>query len=1150
MEHGQWFLADEFNLADPSVMTSLLPLLEGRDIVEFPGINNEIRVENGFRFFATQNDAAYANRYQLPISLRNRFLEVQVTDFDTTELVKIIMKKDQTTYSIINTAKQSSIDEKNSNNIANIYKTLRIKNMNITLREIIKWLRRRKNFGIDTYYLTGYQLLSSRYSNEKEIKDIFRTEYKTLSAESFDDIKPIIRPIDNDIHLEEGNLRMVLNGCNLSNSKLFSKGKKPPESFQKSLVRLGYAALNKEPILIIGPSCYKSLLVHTWNEISKKNSNSNIKIVHLTSDTDSSSLIGQIMPYSFLDVLKFVINLGRKLLVRFELLIKEKGLTTNADDNRLMALIREIVSGDEKKNTLFEILIKLKKLNNESTQDKGDLGTVQNEQIPQSKLDLKTHDDDTVNGKEDEYDDYVPSISALTKNKTKKIIENAEQVGISKSEENRIEDDFDNQLSGNENSEEIKNDFASNYQIVDDFQSNSENNQKTTEKTDAKEIIDDFLNNYNDIVIENPLNSNEIQDDFLLETNENSNYGQREHENLEEQIIDDFITNSNNQIDDHYDDGISSIHELFNDPAKLNAYSNEELDLFDALKLISENLISTIKSLRSSVKLDDFVINDYHNKIMFYLDNLSKIENKNKTFFLFNDGSITECVKQGKQILLEDFNLPSQAMTERLNSLLEPDRSFTLTEDITGNFDDTEIGEIKISDDFQVFATINLENENQKINISPATRSRFTEIRVSAYTEPEIKYIVEQELGKNEISENLLLLRNHIIKDPYWNNSNDIHILFRFIDFILKENNEVDIDYKILLGARFFYFERLKQVNTDQFKYFKNIANNWYEEIRKKELPEKYLKLFEKPGVEHGVCNQIDEKSNSEPFILQENGNICLKYTGLVMKPYAMYEDNRSLYTNFTCTPTSTLIIQMARMFCSIIAGSALLLEGPPGVGKTAVVNQLCKLLGRPCERINFSGSTTVDQLFGSIVPQSVNGNREFKWRDGKIVKAIKDRKWLLLDEVNLASSEILQSLTPLLDRKLDIFTVPGSEEEIKDELKDLRVFATMNPLNIGGGRSKLSKSIENLFTIVKLEEYDSEELFMIIVDLFQKAFSKKIVNLKHIIDLYKLHAEIKAKYSRREIGRHGGPYEFNLREIAKFKDILENNAEDQIYHF
>ena len=614
-------MADEFNLADPAVMISLLPILEGRNNVEFPGINNEIRVSHGFRFFATQNDTSYANRYTLPVSLRNRFLEVQVVDFETFELIEIIKKKhDQLT-----TSKQiaSLIDEDSLKNMANIYKTLRENNFNVTLREFIKWLRRKEK-DTDSYHLIGYQLFSSRYANNKDVKVIFKSEYKKLNAESFDDIQMNITQSGSEIHFEESSLKMTLKDCDISYSKLFQGGKKPPQNFVNSLIRLAFAALNKEPIMLIGPSCYKSLLVRTWHEISKRKSKTNnLKIIHLTSDTESSDLIGRIIPCNFFDASKFLINLGRKLLARIEVLIKKSDSKPNEKSlNQLVTSIYKIFSNEETGNGLSEIFSQIKDLNNESTQNK-------------------------------------------------------------------------------------------------------------------------------------------------------------------------------------------------------------------------ENLNKIIQS-SSIIKVD--------------------------------------------------------------------------------------------------------ENE-------------------------------------------------------------------------LQSSDEI-------------------------------------------------------------------------------------------------------------------------------------LLEGPPGVGKTTVVNQLCQILGRSCERINFSGCTTVEQLFGSIVPQSINGNREFRWRDGIIVKAIKKRKWLLLDEVNLASAEVLQSLTPLLDRQSESFTVPGSDEEIREELKDVRIFATMNPVNIGGGRSKLPRSIENLFAIVKLEEYDSEELYMIIEDLFKNAISKHYLNKNHLKELYALHKEIKEKYSRREIGRHGGPYEFNLREISKFKDILENNAEDQIDHF
>ena len=93
MECGSWFLADEFNLADPVVMSMLFPLLEGKGRIQVPGSDKVVVAAPTFRFFATQNDAKYASRHALPVSLRNRFLEVQVDEFPESELPTIIFRR-------------------------------------------------------------------------------------------------------------------------------------------------------------------------------------------------------------------------------------------------------------------------------------------------------------------------------------------------------------------------------------------------------------------------------------------------------------------------------------------------------------------------------------------------------------------------------------------------------------------------------------------------------------------------------------------------------------------------------------------------------------------------------------------------------------------------------------------------------------------------------------------------------------------------------------------------------------------------------------------------------------------------------------------------------------------------------------------------
>jgi midasin (ATPase involved in ribosome maturation) len=74
-------------------------------------------------------------------------------------------------------------------------------------------------------------------------------------------------------------------------------------------------------------------------------------------------------------------------------------------------------------------------------------------------------------------------------------------------------------------------------------------------------------------------------------------------------------------------------------------------------------------------------------------------------------------------------------------------------------------------------------------------------------------------------------------------------------------------------------------------------------------------------------------------------------------------------------------------------------------------------LLGVRCERINCSASTTLQQLLGGVMPRMQGGARVFSWQDGKLLRALREGSWLLLDELNLAPPEVLDGLASLFDR-------------------------------------------------------------------------------------------------------------------------------------
>ena len=226
----------------------------------------------------------------------------------------------------------------------------------------------------------------------------------------------------------------------------------------------------------------------------------------------------------------------------------------------------------------------------------------------------------------------------------------------------------------------------------------------------------------------------------------------------------------------------------------------------------------------------------------------------------------------------------------------------------------------------------------------------------------------------------------------------------------------------------------------------------------------------------------------------------------------------------------------------------------------------MARLLGVECERINFSANTTLEQLYGSYVPTLLNGKRVFSWQDGRLVQAIRAGKWLLLDEINLAPAEVLDRLAVLLDPSSSRsvisasdspaaqdcacrnFIVPGSEELL--DIRNLHVFATMNPTSVGGGRSHLPQSISCLFMMVKLEEHASDELWQILRGLFACALATRLITDSQLCKLFELHMEVVKQVKARDLGRLGGPYDFNLRDMAKVRDVLQGCMQDHMCHY
>ncbi len=109
-----------------------------------------------------------------------------------------------------------------------------------------------------------------------------------------------------------GRVLHSLPGALLDNST-FLRGRdlsKLPQKFLSALLRLSEAAAASEPVLLVGPTSCKSMIVKTFVELTSSNTHSDDSLVevHLTSETESTDLIGQIRPVTPRDAAMLVVQ--------------------------------------------------------------------------------------------------------------------------------------------------------------------------------------------------------------------------------------------------------------------------------------------------------------------------------------------------------------------------------------------------------------------------------------------------------------------------------------------------------------------------------------------------------------------------------------------------------------------------------------------------------------------------------------------------------------------------------------------------------------------------------------------------------------------------------------------------------------------------
>ncbi|CAF4262361.1 unnamed protein product, partial [Rotaria sp. Silwood2] len=1156
MENGWWFLADEFNLADPSVMSMLFPLLEGKNTIMIPSTGKIITAKAGFQFFATQNDASYANRHPLPVSLRNRFLEVQFDEFPENELAEIIDRRREN-------GKQRPIcmTQDCSVKLSQFYHRVLKTPLRITFRELIKWIHRHAVFSpkVQSWPAIGVSLLGGKYPLDSEIRKELITQlseiWPSISLSPSQLIN--ISQVDDNARFSEGELNINIKQMTIEDTLVAIS----PDCFQRALIRLAFAAQSNEPVLLVGPTSCKTLLVEMWAQLS--NRSTDLLKVHLTPDIEASDLIGQIQPYSPLDLLKRLPSMIELICHRLNALCRQA-----ANDAFLNDTDHEFFIESQRKliKKLNELINQYEQMHSEEQENNDKKNEADNNQeapfLPAFPQQPQTTVDVIENPTEDFNFDYDSQDFSSWQ-----IEEFCDQNHTQDGDSTRINENFTMKNGqSNDKSSMMVDDGLSNYgaisssTYIDDGLGGYAPVSSSTHIDDglshyitisSSAHIDDGLGGYA------PVSSSTCVDDGLgeiavLESSSSSTSNSQSLTSVDDGLSFDVGAISLEPVSDSSQSLQPTLIEGHDYPTELVNTINQIIQCFQ--NEFDNQKYSTIFS-------NDKTLQDFHKKLQKAWNDLkSKGSERSKQIFLFNDGPVTTAAKRGGILFLEDIDLPSQAIIERLNSMLEPSPTFALTEDITSQSNNGQL-EVNLPKQFQVFASVHQDQIHQVTKLSPATRSRFTEIYVTPYTDNDLRGLLKNELKKHvadaeqleSIVDTMFSLRRKLHAHPEWKVKIDVRLLLRWTDFIINHPNSTPLEHRMLLGARFFYFDQIP------ISRHGSLFQQWLDTDPSAKKYKEYEHIFHAPTASHGamILRELDSKQNDdkdEPFPFEiGSGYVRLRYTGVSCP--CVFESNddsakqfEDFKSKFRSISTSTLLNQIARIFAAISSKTPLLLEGPPGIGKTHVVTQVCSLLNKKCERINMSANTSLDQLIGCVIPRIINGVRTFQWQQGRILVAITEKKWILLDELNLASPEVLQGLTTLFYRGVKQYTVPSTGQVVN--LEDTLIFATMNPSTVGGGRNKLPNSIGNLFTIVQLEQYSTAELRLILNGDFQDKLEEKKIDMSQLDAAFGMHCALKTLVQEGKIGRTGGPYELNLRDLTKFRDVFCGSIDSQLFHY
>ena len=155
-----------------------------------------------------------------------------------------------------------------------------------------------------------------------------------------------------------------------------------------------------------------------------------------------------------------------------------------------------------------------------------------------------------------------------------------------------------------------------------------------------------------------------------------------------------------------------------------------------------------------------------------------------------------------------------------------------------------------------------------------------------------------------------------------------------------------------------------------------------------------------------------------------------------------------------------------------ILSKGHILLEGLPGVGKTALIKTLGELFGLKFNRVQFTPDLMPGDILGAhILQQSENGSREMTFQPGPIFTNI-----LLADEINRASPKTQSALLEAMQERS--VTLMGTTRKLPDPFF---VLASQNPIELEGTYALPEAQLDRFLFKLEVKGADVDTLKTII---------------------------------------------------------------------